>query len=80
MAAHSAEPLGAGEAANGAERMIGPIVAILVFIAAGLGLSAWSILRRASRGKVEHLASASEEAHFAIGIETQVEIPGQGPA
>jgi hypothetical protein len=53
--------------------MIGPIIAIILFIAAGLALSAWSILRRAARGKLDYPAPdlAGEEPHFAMGIEPQ---------
>jgi hypothetical protein len=59
--------------------MIGPITAIILFILAGLGLSAWSILRRASRGQIEKIPdSVSGDKPFAIGIEAQVELPGQG--
>jgi hypothetical protein len=62
--------------------MIGPIAAILVFIAAGLGLSAWSILRRASRGKAESVpdSMSGDNHHFAMGVEAQAEVPGEGSA
>ena len=53
--------------------MIGPITAIVLLIAAGLGLSAWGILRRHGRGRLEDggLDPAVEEPHFAIGLETR---------
>jgi hypothetical protein len=61
--------------------MIGPITAIILFIVVGLGLSAWSILRRASRGESEGAPdSVGGDNHFTIGVEPQVELPGQGPA
>ena len=65
--------------------MIGPIAAIIFFIAAGLGLSAWSILRRASRSgadAAEHhgFDALTGEASFVMGVEGQAEISPQGPA
>ena len=61
--------------------MIGPILAILFFIAAGLSLSAWSILRRASRGDADRPHdSISGDNHFPMGVEAQVEVPGEGSA
>jgi hypothetical protein len=54
---------------------IGPIIAIILFIAAGLALSAWSILRRAARGKRDDRArdAAGDEPHLAMGVDTQAE-------
>jgi hypothetical protein len=62
--------------------MIGPIVAIILFVAAGLGLSAWSILRRASEGKADDRVSEEEnsDVHFAVGVEVQANSSTQGPA
>ena len=54
--------------------MIGPILAIILFVAAGLALSAWSILRRAARGRLDDQPPATdEETHFAIGLDAQAE-------
>jgi hypothetical protein len=52
------------ETAIGAARMIGSIAAVVVFIAAGLALSAWSILRRdrgdADEGGARDAGSSSD--------------------
>jgi hypothetical protein len=60
--------------------MIGPILAIILFVAAGLALSAWSILRRAARGRLDDPPrEPDEETHFPIGLDTQAEPPPPKP-